>query len=83
MRVLRKGMVYDHENNKIVGTVYTTEDDIKYRKKLAIIGNYSGFVWALCWPLLSLFACEISLLLGGGVFYSYARFDCYTFLSIL
>lgn len=32
MRALRKGMVYDHENNKIEGTVYTTEDYIKYKK---------------------------------------------------
>ena len=68
MRALRKGMVYDHENNKIVGTVYNTEDDIKYKKKLAIIANYSCLVWGLCWPLLSLFACEISLLLGGACF---------------
>ena len=68
MRALRKGMVYDHENNKIEGTVYTTEDYIKYKKKLAIIGNFSCLVWALCWPLLSLFACEISLLLGGACF---------------
>ena len=68
MSALRKGMVYDHENNKIVGTVYDTEDYIKYKKKLAIIGNYSALVWWLCWPLLSLFACEISLLLGGACF---------------
>lgn len=64
MRALRKGMVYDHENNKIVGTVYTTEDYFKEIKALKTTGCIAYLVWIACWPLLSLFACEINIILG-------------------